>query len=558
MAPLIHLSLLAMIVVGAPMVSAQPQPELQLYGEPFWDGQVVASVIAPNSVGSLVWLGIGFDPLPLNAPIPTAKGPFYIGMLADAFPLGNVPAAGTLDLPFTMPPPIPGFDGVHLVAQALVAGSLSNPASIAFDIPYYDLANASVHSPPAPSPGANFGDRIAVGDLNDDGIADIAVGAWFEDTNGKDRSGRAYVLWGPDFSQTATIDPPIILELGFFGSEVVVADVTNDGVDDLLVGEPAAFSVVPSDPAQVHIYEGGASFSTTPSTSIPALGVGVQYGVYGRNMITADLNNDQALDIVAPVWNASVGNDTGIGRIDVFWGPAFSSVTSVSNPDANPGDFFGTELTVGDTNGDGVLDLIEGSGRADAGGTLNAGEVHVFLGPALTFSHTISYPLPPSSNAQFGEDLASADMDGDQLFDIITASDTDHLFVFWGGNPGAPVIRTRPPLSTPSPPGASHYGDHLAVADVNQDGYLDILASDTFDGSLSCPNVNEGMLHIALGPYFATHYTLGAGFAACGDAFAWEVKPVDLDGISGVELVIGIPASDVGAFNAGQIAIAKP
>ena len=88
---------------------------------------------------------------------------------------------------------------------------------------------------PDPQSGALFGNSVAVGDFNGDGVADIAVGAPRLRV-GAMRMGATYVFYGPWWSPTIQLVPnPRPVENGFFGGHVDATDSNGDGVDELFV-----------------------------------------------------------------------------------------------------------------------------------------------------------------------------------------------------------------------------------------------------------------------------------------------------------------------------------
>jgi hypothetical protein len=243
---------MAIAAVVAMRSPVQAQVELYAQGEPYQNGSMTMNVVATGQVGAPVILAYGVSPLPLLQPIVTGKGPFFIGSLLNVLGVGAIGSNGRLDLPFTMPSYT--APGIPVVVQAFVNGSLSNPATIALDAPYFVTANATVIPNPNPTPGANFGDRVAAGDLNADGVVDLAVGAWFEDYLGIDRSGRVYVLWGPEWDTFTALGSPNPGNVAGFGASVLIADLDKDGLDDLIVGEIVSDPPTPPDTATLYIY----------------------------------------------------------------------------------------------------------------------------------------------------------------------------------------------------------------------------------------------------------------------------------------------------------------
>ena len=85
-----------------------------------------------------------------------------------------------------------------------------------------------------------FGESVSgVGDVNDDGHADVAVGANYDDDSG-DNAGSVRVFSGADGSELYQFNGD---DDGFkFGASVSgVGDMNNDGLDDLLVGIPGDY-----------------------------------------------------------------------------------------------------------------------------------------------------------------------------------------------------------------------------------------------------------------------------------------------------------------------------
>ena len=95
------------------------------------------------------------------------------------------------------------------------------------------------------------GSVAGAGDVNDDGVDDVIVGAYLADNNGRTDSGSAYVIYGSHTADPSDVD---LLTLGTRGFRVDGAvagdesgrsvagagDVNGGGVDDVIVGAIAA------------------------------------------------------------------------------------------------------------------------------------------------------------------------------------------------------------------------------------------------------------------------------------------------------------------------------
>ena len=80
---------------------------------------------------------------------------------------------------------------------------------------------------------AKFGSSLAMGEVDGDGKADIAVGAPREFTN---IQGRAYVYSGDGGGLLYTLDSPAPKPSGLFGSALAMGDADGDGRADISVG----------------------------------------------------------------------------------------------------------------------------------------------------------------------------------------------------------------------------------------------------------------------------------------------------------------------------------
>lgn len=223
-------------------------------------------------------------------------------------------------------------------------------------------------------------------------------------------------------------------QLGF--SLLGGADLTGDGVDDLLVGGGAPTGAL-------NLVEGG-----DPSTmTIPAASWSGDW--LGWSMALGDLDGDGAVDIAAGA--PAYGDHAG--------GVAILLDTAASEPtawlsDSAPNAWAGTALATLDHDGDGVAELLVGAPRT-AG---FAGEVLVYEG--LTLSGRLA------GHDGSGQALAGADVDGDGLDDAIVAYDGG-IDIFLGG----PVLATEPDW-TWARAGA---GVALSTGNLDLDGYTDIV-----------------------------------------------------------------------------------
>jgi hypothetical protein len=229
---------------------------------------------------------------------------------------------------------------------------------------------------PNPKQAAYFGTSLArVGDLDGDGIDDLAVGAYLED-GGALQAGRVYVFSGQDAHVIHTLESPYAEVTGGLGISVAaLGDVDADGWPDVIVG---AWLEDGGDTqaGRAYVFSGqtGAVLHTLESPNPE------WFGGFGLRVAgIGDVNGDGCPDMAVGTYKED-GGAQNAGRAYVFSGSDGSLLYTLVSPNVEVDGYFGTAVSgLGDVNGDGRGEVVVGAYREN-GGAWDAGRVYVFNG----------------------------------------------------------------------------------------------------------------------------------------------------------------------------------
>jgi hypothetical protein len=368
-----------------------------------------------------------------------------------------------------------------------------------------------------------FGAAVTVADFDDDGFADLAVGAPGEDQGSANAAGAVDVLYGSPGGLSASGHQALSQGGGGiqgsasagdrFGAALAAADLNGDGEDDLAIGAPGD-SVGSTAAGGVNvIYGSGGGLTATGNqlwtqNSAGVLDASEGGDSFGSAVAAGDLNGDGEADLAVGVPAESVGTKTGAGAVEVLYGSA-GGVTSAGNQlwtqnsagvldAAEADDSFGAALASGDLDGDGRKDLAIGVPAENMGTTKpDAGAVNVLYGSAGGLSdagnqywtqNSADILDSAASGESFGAALTTADLNGDGEADLAagvpgegvgTLPSGGAVNVIYGS--AARLNSTGNQLWTQNSGGVldvaedgDSFGDALAAGDVDRDGHADM------------------------------------------------------------------------------------
>jgi hypothetical protein len=216
----------------------------------------------------------------------------------------------------------------------------------------------------AAEPGDGFGARLAAGDFNNDGYADLAVGAPYEYAGAIPIAGAVSVLYGSAgglgtaggrlFTQIGTVE-------GYdqFGDALATGDFNNDGFTDLAAGAPVEDVNNIGDAGAVSVLFGSAAGITAAGGyTFTQVGSAAEAGDYfGWALATGDFDNDGFADLAVGAEGEDVYSAIDAGAVSVLYGSSagvttaggqiFTQNTPGVGSSAEPGDFFGLSLAAG-------------------------------------------------------------------------------------------------------------------------------------------------------------------------------------------------------------------
>ena len=470
-------------------ISLPDHPTFTLYGRVFdkdngfttYSQSVTVTNVLPTVVSTSPSTGGSFAgqnsmTVTFSEPVTTATATnsanYYLTGPSGVIPITSVTLDGTgkiATLSFATQT-VPGSYSLRVGSISDLSGNVS--ASI------HGYATADVYASSFGSEGEGF----TTGDFNGDGLLDVIEGV-----------GNLLVFW-PGTSGGMLGTPSVIgSSASGFEDTIKSADLNHDGKLDLIVSDT-------NSGVSVFYGNGNGTFGARQTLPLPGGG-----GCY--NLAVTDIDNDGDLDIIAgadggigevtylnnggqfSTWSAAPYND-GVATDDVFAADlngdgrkdlvatTFGNTSSVSLGSGSAGQFnFVSAFSAGNSSDHSALADIDGDGRLDLLSGGSGGQITYGIASSPYFGTTIQ---SLNLTSAYSYNIVAADLDGDGDQDVLMGPYGTRTIEI-ARNQGNRVF-THETISLPG----SLTGDtfDLQVADLNADGYPDIIGTDIGNGDV--------------------------------------------------------------------------
>ncbi len=405
-----------------------------------------------------------------------------------------------------------------------------------------------------------FGDSMdGAGDVNGDGFDDIIIGAPAYDVGDDYNAGKAYVYHGSSSGVSATSNWQKTGQYGYdrFGTTVSGAgDVNDDGYADVIIGAPSNDDAG-DNAGKVYAYHGSSSgIANLPTMVFRGFDDSDQFGYSLSN--AGDVNADGYADILIGSFdNIEAGQNYGSAYLYHGGSRGLDGAASWIGCGEGAGEYYGaTVADAGDVDGDGYADVLVGayySSRASNNG--GCAYLYQYKTEIVVQKMDLWQVIGEEDNDRLGNSLASAgDVNGDGCDDVILGSahndeagdQAGKAYLYLGSSSG---LHDTEDWNDTGESTYSRFGDSVACAGaVNGDGFDDVIIGASYHDSYAGSAYVYYGSRSGLSSSYDWSYTQPANYDYLGRVVSGAG---DVNGDGYDDVIVGAWGNDTGGTQAG-------